>query len=64
MSARKLILFKHDTQLGNAPSHKLFDLLEVKSATGGDKPARSFSDYEITIDSANVPSGVTLEEKI
>lgn len=64
MSARKLIVFKHDTQLGNAPSHILFDLLEVRSAIGEDKSARNFSDYEVRIDRVNVPSGVTLEEKI
>lgn len=64
MCARKLILFKHDTQLGNAPSHKLFNLVKVKSGAGEDKPVRCFSDYEVTIDSANVPPGVTLEEKI
>ena len=64
MNARKIIVFKHDSQLGNAPAHKLFDLVKVKRITDETRPARGFSDYEVTIDSPNVPSGVTLEEKI
>ncbi|RZB30658.1 MAG: CRISPR-associated protein Csd2 [Desulfobacteraceae bacterium Eth-SRB1] len=64
MNARKLIVFKHDSMLGNAPAHKLFDLVTVKRATDIAKPARTFSDYNVTIDRDNMPQGVTLEEKI
>jgi CRISPR-associated protein Csd2 len=64
MAARKLIVFKHDTALGNAPSQKLFKLVEVKRSSGETKPARAFSDYVVEIDKANVPAGVVLEEKI
>ena len=64
MNARKLIVFKHDSMLGNAPAHKLFDLIRVERATDNAKPARAFSDYNIDIDSSNVPQGITLEEKI
>jgi CRISPR-associated protein Csd2 len=64
MNARKLIVFKHETALGNAPAHKLFDLVTVKRNSTESKPARAFSDYVIKIDKANVPAGVTLEEKI
>ncbi len=64
MNARQLIVFRHDTALGNAPSHKLFDLVQVKRSTAEIKPPRAFSDYVIEIDKANVPAGVTLEEKI
>jgi len=64
MTTQKLIAFKHDSQLGNASAHKLFDLVKVRRATEEVKPARSFADYEVIIDSLNVPSGVTLEEKI
>jgi len=64
MNARKLIVFKHDSMLGNAPAHKLFDLVTVKRATDIAKPARTFSDYNVAIDRNNMPQGITLEEKI
>lgn len=64
MNARKLIVFKHSSKLGNAPAHKLFDLVNVLRATDETKPARNFSDYSIRIDRDNIPEGVTLEEKI
>ena len=62
MNARKLIVFKHDTALGNAPAHKLFELVKVKRNTVETKPARAFSDYVIEIEKAS--NGITLEEKI
>jgi len=64
MNARRLIIFKHDSKLGNAPAHKLFDLVRIERATDPDKPPRSFSDYAITIDQANIPQGVTLEQRL
>jgi len=64
MNARKLIVFKHDSALGNAPAHKLFELVKVKRSTDQTKPARAFSDYVVEIDRGAVPAGVTLQEKI
>jgi CRISPR-associated protein Csd2 len=64
MNARKLIVFKHDSALGNAPAHQLFDLVQVRRANGDDKPTRAFLDYKITFDKTKVPTGVTPEEKI
>lgn len=62
MSAQKLIIFKHDSVLGNAPANKLFDLVKVEKICN-DVP-RKFADYQITIDRNHLPSGVTLEEMI
>lgn len=62
MSARKLIVFKHESVLGNAPANKLFDLVKVEKKCDG--APRKFEDYEIIIDKDNVPSGVTLGEMI
>lgn len=62
MSAQKLIVFRHDSELGNAPANKLFDLVTIETVT--DSAPRSFSDYQISIDWASVPSGVTIEEMI
>jgi CRISPR-associated protein Csd2 len=64
MNARKLIAFKHDSALGNAPAHKLFDLVKVKRSTEEAKPARSFSDYVVEIDQGSIPTGFTLVDKI
>ena len=63
MHAQKLIVFKHDSMLGNAPAHKLFDLVAVSRTNGSDRPARLFSDYAVNVDSAGVPQGVTLDIK-
>ncbi|MGQ9648078.1 MAG: type I-C CRISPR-associated protein Cas7/Csd2 [Thermodesulfobacteriota bacterium] len=64
MATRKLIVFKHDSALGNAPAHKLFELVKVKRSTDEKKPARAFSDYVVEIDRDGVPTGITLEEKL
>lgn len=63
MSAQKLIVFKHNSVLGNAPANKLFDLVKV-GRKDESKPARSFADYEVTIAKDNLPAGVTIEEII
>lgn len=62
MSAQKLIVFKHDSVLGNAPANKLFDRVKVEKKSE-DAP-RSFGDYEVTINRDNLPAGVTVEELI
>ena len=62
MSAQKLIIFRHDSELGNAPANKLFDLVQIEKTT--DAAPRSFKDYEVTIDKEHVPTGVTIEELI
>ncbi len=61
MATRKLIVFKHASDLGNAPAHVLFDLVKVQRKPGVDVP-RKFSDYEVTIDRENLPEGVELIE--
>lgn len=60
MAARKLVIFKHESDLGNAPAHKLFELLQVTRKAGANPP-RQFSDYEISLGQA--PAGVTVIEK-
>lgn len=62
MSAQKLIVFKHDSVLGNAPANKLFDLVKVEKVCDG--APRSFGDYSVTIDKAGLPANVTVEELI
>ncbi|MDR0852892.1 MAG: type I-C CRISPR-associated protein Cas7/Csd2 [Clostridiales Family XIII bacterium] len=63
MVVRKLIIFKHESPIGNAPSHKLFDLVSV-NRIDDKRPVRSFSDYDIRVDENNLPAGVSIEEKV
>ncbi|MBI2094698.1 MAG: type I-C CRISPR-associated protein Cas7/Csd2 [Candidatus Omnitrophica bacterium] len=62
MNARRLIVFKHESMLGNAPAYKLFDRVKVQRATDVSKPARSFQDYKIEVDEKKLSSGVSLLE--
>lgn len=63
MNARGLYVFEHDNKLGNAPAHKLFDLIkiEVKDAS---KPIRAFSDYSVQVNESGLPDGVNLKSMI
>lgn len=63
MSAQKLIVFRHDSMLGNAPANKLFDSVKVEKRDTNAVP-RSFSDYKVTIDKESIPNGVSVEELI
>jgi CRISPR-associated protein Csd2 len=59
MSTRGLFVFKHDSELGNAPAHALFERIRPKLKDGA-TVARSFSDYDVMVDEAGLPSGVSL----
>lgn len=63
MSPRKLIVFKHASQLGNAPAHKLLEALAIVKKPGVDT-ARDFSDYTVTLDKTAIPAGVEVIEMI
>ena len=72
MTTRKLIVFRHDNALGNAPAHKLFDLVQVGRNVDGEfralddkglgnlPPARKFGDYTLSIDREGLPEGVEI----
>jgi CRISPR-associated protein Csd2 len=62
MASRKLFVFKHDDELGNAPSHKLFEMIDVKKNDGVIIP-RKFADYTVTVKGKS-PEGVELIEKL
>lgn len=63
MNARGLYVFEHDNKLGNAPAHKLFDLISVE-AKDASKPIRAFSDYNVQVDESRLPDGVILKSMI
>ena len=63
MNAQRLIVFKHDSPLGNAPAQKLFKLVHIEKNEQVKIP-RNFSDYTVTIDRENLPAGVEIIEKL
>ena len=58
MSVRELIVFRHDSELGNAPAYKLFDLVKAQRNPNVVSP-RAYSDYQISVDEEKLPTGVT-----
>lgn len=76
MVARRCVAFKHECALGNARADKLFERVRVNRVHAGSShpagdartdnwpPARAFSDYDINVDDAGLPAGVSLEEWI
>lgn len=63
MNPRALIVFKHESHLGNARAGQLFNLVNVEKKEGVEYP-RSFNDYTVTIDKAGLPAKVIVEELI
>lgn len=76
MTARRLIVFRHESALGNTAAHKLLGRVSVSrvhegnevplgdSASRGLPPARSYDDYSVHVDAENLPDGVTLIDRI
>ena len=59
MAVRELIVFKHDSELGNAPAYKLFEKVQVKPVEGVEVP-RKYGDYVVSV-SDDLPEGVHCE---
>ena len=65
MSVRELIVFKHNSELGCAPAYKLFESVRVERKDSTTcAPARSYSDYVVTVDDSSLPEGVTCQRMI
>ena len=72
MAARRLILFKHDSALGNAPAHRLFERVTVTRVFDGEEyepgkrrthnlpPARAYEDYAVHVDKSDPPNGIEI----
>ena len=59
MNPQDLIVFRHDSAFGNALAQKLFRRVKVER-NGDVKVPRSFDDYAVTVDEADLPAGVTV----
>ncbi len=64
MSTRALVVFEHESKLGNAPAHALFERVQVKRQGGSNGPARSFSDFSLSVDDTDMPRGVEIVRKV
>lgn len=72
MNKRRLVAFKHDSRMGNAPAHTLFDRVSCNRVCNGEThpvgdqrthnypPARVFTDYEIVVDKDDLPPGIEI----
>ena len=58
MSVRELIVFRHDSELGNAPAYKLFELVKVQRNPNVAAP-RAYADYQVSVEEEKLPAGVT-----
>jgi len=61
MTTRGLYVFKHDSELGNAPAHALFERVQVQRKAGVEVP-RAFADYAVSVAADDLPNGVTLAQ--
>jgi CRISPR-associated protein Csd2 len=59
MATRGLYVFKHESELGNAPAHALFERIKVQKNT---EIPRSFADYTVTADENDMPKGVSISK--
>ncbi len=76
MNARRLVLFRHASAIGNAPAHRLFDRVTVKRSSQGQEyeladaraaslpPARAYTDYVVDVDHDGLPDGIEILERI
>lgn len=63
MACRGLYVFTHESSLGNAPAHQLFERVRVSRKPGISVP-RSFQDYQVEVNDADLPKGVTLTQLV
>ena len=76
MTARRLVVFRHASTLGNAPAHRLFERVSVRRVVDGESldlrspsarelpPARAYADYAVHVDTGDLPSGVDVMDWI
>jgi CRISPR-associated protein Csd2 len=62
MTTRGLYVFKHDSKLGNAQAYQLFDRIQI--ARNSDQVARSFADYNVTVNDTDLPQGISLQRVV
>ena len=61
MSTRRCWAFEHESPLGNAPAHRLFERVRV-ARKDAERPPREFADYDVALDQDALPAGVRVHE--
>lgn len=61
MAKRKVVIFEHDSPLGNAPAQELFERIAINKKDST-RPARSYTDYEVKVNRDNLPTGIKVYE--
>ena len=59
MAPQALIIFEHDSKLGNAPAHQLFERVSVERKDTN-MAARHIGDYAITVNNNELPEGIRI----
>jgi CRISPR-associated protein Cas7/Csd2 subtype I-C len=61
MATRGLYIFEHESALGNAPAHRLFDRIQIERRDPS-TPARDFAHYDVRVNEEGLPAGVQLHQ--
>jgi len=64
MATRALIAFEHNSKMGNASAHELFDRVTVNRSNPESGAARKFGDYVINVKADNLPTGVSIKRLV
>ena len=59
MACRGLYVFSHDSPLGNAQAHRLFERIHIQRNDNVETPRR-FGDYTVTLNEIDLPDRITL----
>ena len=62
MSSRLLVVFKHESKLGNAPAYRLFNTVTAQKTCPENQQPHAFEDYRIVVDQSALPDGVTITQ--
>lgn len=63
MKPVRCIAFRHESELGNARADQLFGRVTTERTGSSDgRPSRTASDYRISVDTTNLPQGITVED--
>lgn len=63
MTARRLVVFEHESPLGNAPAHRLFERLRV-ARRNVSRPPRDYEAYDVSLDTTGLPVGITVHDRL
>jgi CRISPR-associated protein Csd2 len=63
MATRRLVVFRHEGRLGNAPAHKLLERVTAEFGPGIETP-RAYADFEVSVDASDLPAGIEVLDMV